>query len=135
LPSATEHPALIPITEPKGKIMKSITLPVLIALASVGTSLPTVAQTDHSAHMKAPASSPAAATSPLSDGLVKKVDKANKKVTLSHGPLPNGMPAMTMVFGVKDAAWLDRMKVGQTIRFAAEEIKGAMVVVRFEPAP
>jgi Cu(I)/Ag(I) efflux system periplasmic protein CusF len=123
----------MPTTEPKGKIMKSITLPILVALAGTGTSLPAFTQTDHGAHGKAPASVSAVA-SPLSDGLVKKIDKANRKVTLSHGPLPNGMPAMTMVFGVKDAAWLDRMKVGQTIRFAAEEIKGAMVVVRFEPA-
>jgi Cu/Ag efflux protein CusF len=70
---------------------------------------------------------------PLSDGLVKKIDKANQKVTLSHGPLPNGMPAMTMVFRVKDSAWLEKMKEGQTIRFAAEDINGAMTVVRFEP--
>ena len=72
---------------------------------------------------------------PLSDGLVKKIDQANKKVTLSHGPLPNGMPAMTMIFRVKDAAWLDQMKEGQKIRFATEEIQGELTVVRFEPAP
>ena len=40
---------------------------------------------------------------------------------------------MTMVFRVKDAGWLDRMKEGKTIRFAAEDINGAMTVVRFEP--
>ena len=72
---------------------------------------------------------------PLADGLVKKIDKANRKVTLSHGPLPNGMPAMTMIFRVKDAAWLDQMKEGQKIRFATEEIQGELTVVRFEPAP
>ena len=109
--------------------MNTLIAPVLVALAVTGASLPATAQTDHSAHGKAPASAPAAATSPLSDGLVKKIDKTNQKVTLSHGPLPNGMPAMTMVFRVKDAGWLDRMKEGKTIRFAADDINGAMTVV------
>jgi Cu/Ag efflux protein CusF len=121
------------LTHPKETNMKAFITPTLIALVTAGASLPAAAQTDHSAHGKAPASAPAAAASPLSDGLVKKIDKANRKVTLSHGPLPNGMPAMTMVFRVKDAAWLDRMKEGQTIRFAAEDINGAMTMVRFEP--
>ena len=113
--------------------MKTLIAPTLIALMAAGALLPALAQTDHSAHGKAPALAPAVASMPLSDGLVKKIDKANKKVTLSHGPLPNGMPAMTMAFRVKDNAWLDRMKEGQTIRFAAEEINGALTVVRFEP--
>jgi Cu/Ag efflux protein CusF len=112
--------------------MKTIHFPILIALAAAGISLPAIAQTDHSAHGMAPASA-AAATVPLTNGVVKKIDKTNKKVTLSHGPLPNGMPAMTMAFRVKDAAWLDKMKEGQTIRFVAEDINGAMTVVRFEP--
>jgi Cu/Ag efflux protein CusF len=113
--------------------MKTFITPTLIALMTAGVLPPAAAQTNHSAHAKAPASAPAAVASPLADGLVKKIDKTNKKVTLSHGPLPNGMPAMTMVFQVRDAAWLDRMKDGQTIRFAAEDINGAMTLVRFEP--
>ena len=113
--------------------MKTLIAPTLIALMTAGVSLPAATQTDHSSHGKATASAPAVASMPLSDGLVKKIDKTNQKVTLSHGPLPNGMPAMTMVFRVKDAGWLDRMKEGKTIRFAAEDINGAMTVVRFEP--
>ena len=114
--------------------MKTRITPALIAFVAAGASLLAAAQTAHSAHGKAPAS-PAAAAMPLADGLVKKIDKANRKVTLSHGPLPNGMPAMTMIFRVKDAAWLDQMKEGQKIRFATEEIQGELTVVRFEPAP
>ncbi len=72
---------------------------------------------------------PAATDAQLAEGLVKKVDKATGKVTLTHGPLSNGMPGMTMAFKVKDAAWLEQMKAGQTIRFALD---GAMTVVRFE---
>lgn len=76
------------------------------------------------------AAPPAAAA--LTEGTVKKVDQAAGKVTLAHGPL-NGMPGMTMVFRVKEAAWIGKMKEGQKIRFAAADINGAMTVVRFEP--
>lgn len=43
-----------------------------------------------------------------SEGEVRKVDKDAKKITIKHGPLQNlDMPAMTMVFQVKDPAMLD----------------------------
>ena len=73
-----------------------------------------------------------AASSQMTDGLVKKVDKSAGKLTLSHGPLPNGMPAMTMVFRVKDPAWLDQVKAGDKVRFMADQINGAMTVVHLE---
>jgi Cu/Ag efflux protein CusF len=71
----------------------------------------------------------------MSSGVVKKVDKAAGKVTISHGPLENlGMPKMTMVFRVKDPAMLDRLKEGDEIRFVAEKVDGAFTVMRFEAA-
>jgi len=69
---------------------------------------------------------------PFVEGVVKKVNKTTGKVTLSHGPLPNGMPAMTMAFRVKEANWIENLKEGQKIRFAVDEVDGAMTVVRFE---
>lgn len=104
----------------------------LIAFLAAGFSLPAASQEGHSAHGTART---AAAASAFADGIVKKIDKTNKKVTLAHGPLPNGMPAMTMAFRVKNPAWLAQMKEGQKIRFATEEIQGELTVVRFEPAP
>lgn len=73
-----------------------------------------------------------AASSQMTDGLVKKVNKSAGKLTLSHGPLPNGMPAMTMVFRVKDPVWLDQVKAGDKVRFMADQINGAMTVVHLE---
>jgi Cu(I)/Ag(I) efflux system protein CusF len=68
------------------------------------------------------------------DGVVKKVDKAAGKVTVAHGPLTNlNMPAMTMVFRVKDAAWIDRLQDGGKIRFIADSINGTLTIVRLEP--
>ncbi|MBS0352967.1 MAG: copper-binding protein [Proteobacteria bacterium] len=74
----------------------------------------------------------AMAPATLTEGLVKKVDKAAGRVTLSHGPLPNGMPAMTMMFRVKDPAWLDQLKAGDQILFAADQVNGAMTVVELK---
>jgi len=76
---------------------------------------------------------PNAAEAALGEGLVKKIDKTKGTVTLAHGALPNGMPPMTMAYKVKDAAWLDQMKVGQKIRFATDPADGGMTVLRFEP--
>jgi Cu(I)/Ag(I) efflux system protein CusF len=67
--------------------------------------------------------------------VVKKVDKSAAKVTLSHGPLTNlGMPAMTMAFRVKDAAWLGQMKDGDKVRFMADKVDGVFTIVHFEEA-
>lgn len=87
---------------------------------------------DHDTHAGHGAMHAQAAESALIDGLVKKVDKAGGKLTVSHDALPNGMPAMTMAFKVKDASWLDKVKSGQKIRFASENVNGAMTIVRLE---
>lgn len=114
--------------------MKSITTSLFIALAAT-SSIPGLAASEHDGHHTETAMS-APATVAMVDGLVKKVDKAAGKVTLSHGPIANiGMTMpMTMVFRVKESAWLDQMKVGDKIRFMADKINGAITVVQFEPA-
>jgi Cu/Ag efflux protein CusF len=85
---------------------------------------------DHAAH-HAPAAAPAPA--PQSDGEVRKVDKAQGKLTLRHGPLENlGMPGMTMVFKVADPKMLDGLKEGDKIRFTAERVNGAITVTTVE---
>ncbi len=72
---------------------------------------------------------------PLIGGEVKKVDKDAGKLTIKHGPITNlSMPAMTMVFRVKDPAILDKVKSGDKIRFAADKVSGVLTVMRLEPA-
>lgn len=71
----------------------------------------------------------------LSDGEVRKVDKDANKITLRHGPLANlDMPAMTMVFQVKDPAMLDQVKQGDKVKFQAEKVGGAFTITKIEPA-
>jgi Cu(I)/Ag(I) efflux system protein CusF len=72
----------------------------------------------------------------LSEGEIRKVDKDNRKLTIRHGPLKNlDMPGMTMVFGVKDDAMLDKVETGAKVRFKAEKIDGKIVVTKIEAAP
>ena len=71
----------------------------------------------------------------LSDGEVRKVDKGAKKITIKHGPIQSlDMPAMTMVFQVKEPAMLDQVKAGDKVKFAAEKLGGALTVTRIEAA-
>jgi len=80
-----------------------------------------------------PAAKSNATGAPLAEGEVRKVDKDAKKITIKHGPIQNlDMPAMTMVFQVKDPAMLDQVKAGDKIRFRAEDINGALTVTGLE---
>lgn len=83
---------------------------------------------------RAAATARQAAQTPLADALVKKLDRNAGTVTLSHGPLPNGMPAMTMDYRLKDASWFGQLKEGQRIRVAIDQLGGAWTVVRLEPS-
>lgn len=77
----------------------------------------------------APVSAPAAEAPAMSEGVVRKIDVANGKITLKHGPLANlDMPPMTMVFRVSPPELLGALKVGDTVKFRAERIDGAFVV-------
>ncbi|WNF45224.1 copper-binding protein [Pseudomonas sp. SG20056] len=72
-----------------------------------------------SQHSAAPVTNSAAAAS---QGEIRKIDAANQKITLRHGPLANiGMPPMTMVFQVQDAAQLEGLKVGDKVSFVAQQ--------------
>jgi Cu(I)/Ag(I) efflux system periplasmic protein CusF len=70
------------------------------------------------------------------DGEVRKIDKAQSKITLKHGEIKNlDMPAMTMVFRIKEPKQLDALAVGDKVKFAAEKIDGNYVVTQIVKAP
>jgi len=82
-----------------------------------------------------PAAGASQAAESLSEGEVRKVDKDAQKITLRHGPLANlDMPAMTMVFQVKDAAMLDKVKTGDKVKFKAEKLGGAFTITQIDAA-
>jgi Cu/Ag efflux protein CusF len=79
-----------------------------------------------------PAAQPAAAAAnlPSVSGTVEKVDAAQGKVTIDHGPIPNlNMDAMTMVFRAQDPAVLKGVKAGDRIQFQADRVNGQISVV------
>lgn len=106
---------------------------MLSLLAIAASNVPALAQqSDHASHHGAAQIAQAAV---LSQGEVRKVDKDARKITIKHGPLENlDMPAMTMVFQVKDPAMLDSVKAGDKVKFRAENIGGAFTVTKIEAA-
>lgn len=112
--------------------MKSVSMLAVTLFISLTAPL-SMAQTGADVSAAAPANKATPATSPMSEGEVKKIDKASGKITIKHGPLANlGMPGMTMVFRVKNPAMLEQVKSGDKIRFNVEKMNGALTVVAIE---
>mgnify|MGYP001398988249 CR=1 FL=1 len=110
--------------------------PALFAFALLaGPALAQQKADDHSAHHAASPATAAVNAADLTNGEVRKVDKDAGKLTLRHGEIKNlDMPGMTMVFQVKEAALLDKVKVGDKVRFRAEKADGGHVVTVIEAA-
>lgn len=71
----------------------------------------------------------------LADGEIRKVSKDTGKLTIKHGPIKSmDMPPMTMVFIAKDPAMLDKLAVGDKVRFAVVDEGGKMLVTDIQPA-
>ena len=106
-----------------------------IAFSASHASAPMGMPMDHS-KMNMPMAGSAAKMNSveLTDGEIRKVDMDNKKLTIKHGNIKNlDMPGMTMVFQVKDPAMLDKVKVGDKVKFSADKIGGAIVVTNIQP--
>lgn len=71
---------------------------------------------------------------PLNDGVVKKVDMQNGKITLQHGDIANVMPAMTMSYRVKKTQQLEPIHAGDKVRFTMEKLGDDYIVTHIEVA-
>jgi Cu(I)/Ag(I) efflux system protein CusF len=110
----------------------------LLLLTLICTATPASAQQkveEHAGHHASTPSAPAPVAAEMADGEVRKVDKDAKKLTIKHGEIKNlDMPPMTMVFQVKDAAILDKVKAGDKIRFVAQKSDTGFVVTDLQAA-
>lgn len=110
--------------------MKSITTAAML----VALAVPAFAQPkadDHSAHRRGAIASVA----DMTEGEVRKVDKAAKKLTIKHGEIKNlDMPPMTMIYQVNNGALLDRVKAGDKIHFVVEKSGSGFVVTDLQVA-
>ncbi len=104
--------------------MKPIALALLLAALCAG---PAAAQS------RPPADT---AATELVDGEVRRIDRPGGRLTLRHAEIRSlDMPGMTMVFQVKDPALLDRVKVGDKVRFSVVSEAGKLTVTDIRPAP
>ena len=68
-------------------------------------------------------------------GTVEKVDAAQGKITIDHGPIPNlDMEAMTMVFRAGDKAMLKQVKKGDKVQFQADRVNGQISITNIQTA-
>lgn len=111
--------------------MRTLFIPALFASDTLSTCH-SAAANDHDAHFGHGATPAATAKGTLAEGVIKKIDKANVQVTLNHGPLPNGKPAMAMPFNVRDGVWLKNLREGQKIRFDIEDANGVQIITQIE---
>jgi len=89
--------------------MKRITIGLIAALSFSGAAL--------------------AQNLPTVTGTVEKVDTAQGKITIDHGPIQNlDMEAMTMVFRAQDPALLKGLKAGDKVQFTADRVNGQISV-------
>jgi len=116
-----------------------LALPPLVLAAGAATPAGAPASTSP----VAPASTPPAgalaqagdATVPLTAAEVRRIDRANARITLRHEEMRHlDMPPMTMVFTVADVGLLEGLSPGMAVRVRVERRDGALVVTRIEPA-
>lgn len=87
----------------------------------------------HAATDTAQATESAAST--WTAGEIRKLDKEAGKLTIRHEDIQNlNMPAMTMVFTVKNKSMMDGLKVGDKIKFMAVQEKGKLIVTDIQSA-
>jgi Cu/Ag efflux protein CusF len=87
-------------------------------------------------HAAAQAAAPSDVATPQTDGEILKVDAAAQKLTVKHGRIENlGMSPMTMVFRVKDPAFLTLVKPGDKVKMTVERVDGALTIVALQLDP
>lgn len=69
----------------------------------------------------------------MTKGVISRIDEANGKVGIKHEAIANlKMPPMTMVFLLADPAQLQGLKVGDAVRFHAENPAGKLTVTAIQ---
>ncbi|WP_324032439.1 copper-binding protein [Aeromonas caviae] len=107
---------------------KTLTLTLLLGLAT-HTGLQAEEIMNHAGHDMAAMQT----EQTLTKGTITRLDAASGKVGIRHEAITNlKMPAMTMVFRVADPALLKDLKVGDAVRFHAENPAGKLTVTAIQ---
>lgn len=110
-------------------------LALILSAAAMSPAWASSHQGAHGAHGGHGKPTAQAAAGDMTDGEVRKVDKEGGKLTLKHADIKSlDMPPMTMVFVVKDKGMLDKLKVGDKIKFKAISDAGKLIVTEMQMA-
>lgn len=104
----------------------------LIVALSVTWMIPTV-RANHHEHEALTSQS-----SGMIKGEVRRIDTENRKLTIKHDAIPElDMVAMTMAFRVTDTVSIDKLMVGDKLRFSLGRVAGKwlVTVIEKDPAP
>src|SRR6202049_195663 len=83
------------------------------------------------------ASSAASAQDEVVKGVIKKIDAAAGKITLTSGPIKSldmDENNMTMVYRVQDPTLLNQVKVGDKVQFEPASVNGQITVTKIQKA-
>ncbi|WP_323931634.1 copper-binding protein [Aeromonas caviae] len=112
---------------------KTLTLTLLLGLAT-HTGLQAEEMMNHAGHdMGQMGQMEGMNEMAMTQGVISRIDAANGKVGIRHEAITNlKMPPMTMVFRVADPALLKDLKVGDAVRFHAENPAGKLTVTAIQ---
>ena len=112
---------------------KTLTLTLLLGLAT-HTGLQAEEMMNHAGHDMGQMSQMEGMNEmAMTQGVISRIDAANGKVGIKHEAIDNlKMPAMTMVFRVADPVLLKDLKVGDAVRFHAENPAGKLTVTAIQ---
>ncbi|MFM5446597.1 copper-binding protein [Aeromonas veronii] len=112
---------------------KTLTLTLLLGLATQ-TNLQAEEMMHHEGHeMSQTGEMSEQGAMVMTKGVITRIDAANGKVGIKHEAIDNlKMPAMTMVFRVAAPALLKDLKVGDAVRFHAENPGGKLTITQIQ---
>ncbi|HDO1323412.1 TPA: copper-binding protein [Aeromonas veronii] len=113
---------------------KTLTLTLLLGLATQ-TNLQAEEMMHHEGHdMSQTGEMSEQAAMVMTKGVITRLDEESGKVGIKHEPIENlKMPAMTMVFRVADPTLVKDLKVGDAVRFHAENPGGKLTITQIQP--
>ena len=118
----------------------ALTLTVALTLLASPALAQTSPAADHAHHgtaagTTAAATTAAPASAALTDGEITRVDARTGKLTIRHGEITHlGMPPMTMVFALQDAAQAAQFQPGAKVRFQVVDDSGTLRITHIERA-
>ncbi|MGY3896190.1 copper-binding protein [Aeromonas enterica] len=113
---------------------KTLTLTLLLGLASLQAQAEmTMNHEGHDMSQMEGMDMQATGVRVMTQGIISRIDEAGGKVGIKHEAIENlKMPPMTMVFLLADPALTKGLKVGDAVRFHAENPAGKLTVTQLQ---